>query len=384
MVTDSMCSMDSLSLTTLTVIVLSLLVTLGVGVGLGLVIGTARGRWQAHESRHGGAEVEQRAADHAIVREGLERLHDQMRDLEHTRISWQSQLHEQVEQMRHSTESLRRETSSLSSALRKPAVRGRWGELHLRRAVEVAGLVDRCDFVEQTRLEDGAQRPDLVVHLAGGRQIVIDAKVALDAYLDATAVESSDRSAEDFEAAVQAHLRRHARQLRTHIDHLGAKAYWRALPETPEFVVLFVPAESFLSAALEVDASLIEYAAERQIVLASPTTLIALLRTVAHGWSHLALSEQAHEIQRLGRDLHRRLGTLTAHFDKAGRSLNQAVEHYNRAMGSLESRVLVSARRFDDLGLEEGELPTPRTVELRAVDRRGSPDSPPEDLTVPM
>ncbi len=253
-------------------------------------------------------------------------------------------------------------------------MRGRWGELHLRRAVELAGMVDRCDFSEQVRLDDGAQRPDLVVHLAGGRAVVVDAKVPLDAYLDATST--------DDETAQGEHLARHARQLRTHIDLLGSKAYWRTLSETPEFVVLFVPAESFLSAALEADGSLIEHAAGRQVVLATPTTLIALLRTVAHGWSHAALSDRAAEIHRLGRELHTRLRTLGGHLDQVGRSLNLAVGHFNSAVGSLESRVLVQARRFSDLGVTDDELPTPRAVELVAVDRRADREEEPPTLSV--
>jgi len=310
--------------------------------------------------------------DQAEVMQGLDRLSDQMRDLDRHRAAWQGEFHQQVTD-------LARETRSLSTALRKPQVRGRWGELHLRRAVELAGLVDRCDFSEQVRLDDGAQRPDLVVHLVGRRQVVVDAKVPLDAYLDAT---STDDDAERREA-----LGRHARQLRQHIDGLSSKAYWRALAESPEFVVLFVPAESFLAAALEIDPGLIEHAAGRQVVLATPTTLIALLRTVAQGWSHEALADQAREIHRLGRDLHQRLGQLSTHFDRVGRSLNTAVGHFNQAVGSYESRVLVSARRFSELSVVDGDLDSPRQVEstsrssgsdeprspeLRAVDRRAA------------
>ncbi len=350
------------------------LAVLAVGVALGAAVGYAAGALRPRpdspaEDRLTRA-LDQRVADEAVVRESLERLHDQMRDLEHTRVAWQSQLHEQVSDMRHSTETLRRETQTLSTALRRPQVRGRWGELHLRRAVELAGLVDRCDFHEQVQLDDGALRPDLVVHLSGGRHVVLDAKVPLDAYLDATGT--------DDEEARTHHLARHARQVRTHIDALGSKAYWRSLSETPEFVVLFVPAESFLSAALESDPDLIEHAASRQVVLATPTTLIALLRTVAHGWSHEALSTQAAEIHRLGRDLHHRLDTFSSRLDQVGRSLNAAVGHFNAAVGSLESRVLVGARRFSDLGVTDDALASPRAVELRAVDRRGDTD---EDAT---
>ena len=324
-----------------------------VGLGalvLGLALGVALG-WTWARSR---PSVAAGMVDQAEVMQGLDRLSDQMIDLGRQRAAWQGEFHRHVAD-------LQRETRSLATALRKPQVRGRWGELHLRRAVELAGMVDRCDFDEQVRFGDGAQRPDLVVHLVGGRQVVVDAKVPLDAYLDAT-------GAGDPEAR-EAALTRHARQLRHHVDGLAAKAYWRSLPETPEFVVLFVPAESCLAAALEADRSLIEYAAERRVVLASPTTLIALLRTVAHGWRHEALADQAREIHRLGRDLHDRLGTLSGHLDQVGRSLNAAVGHYNSAVGSLESRVLVSARRFRELSVTDDELAPPRQVEagVRAV-----------------
>jgi DNA recombination protein RmuC len=288
--------------------------------------------------------------------------------------------------MRHTTDTLRRETQSLSTALRRPQVRGRWGELHLRRTVELAGMVAHCDFTEQHQLAGGALRPDLVVHLAGGRQVVVDAKVPLDAFLDATAADEPDER--------DHHLARHATQLRAHVDTLGAKAYWRALPQAPEFVVLFVPAESFLSAALEADPALLEHAAARHVVLATPSTLIALLRTVAHGWSHERLASAAEEVQRLGRELHERLATMGGHVDRLGRSLDAAVTAYNQAVGSLEGRVLVSARRFRDLGVTDDELAGPRQVEsvaraigaaelagewraLEEVQRPGGPD--PED-----
>lgn len=355
---------------------LALLTCLAVGVALGGVVGVLWARGRTPEDQRAVQALDQRAADQAVVREGLERLQDQMRDLEHGRATWQGQFNQQVSDIRHSTDTLRRETQSLSTALRKPQVRGRWGEMHLRRAVELAGLVDRCDFAEQVRLDDGALRPDLVVQLVGGRRVVVDAKVPLDAYLDATSTDDDDERA--------AHLLRHVRQLRTHIELLSSKQYWRSLPETPEFVVLFVPAESFLVAALETDHDLIEYAATRQVVLATPTTLIALLRTVAHGWSHEALADQAREIHRLGRELHSRLANLGGHLDQVGRSLNRAVSHYNQAMGSLESRVLVAARRFNDLSVTDDELPSPRqvesttrssgAVELRSVDRRAVPE----------
>jgi len=340
--------------------IFALFLALVVGLALGALIGVfwIRSRPAVLEG----------ALDQAELMQGLDRLSDQMHHLDRARAQWQGQFHAQVDQ-------LQRETRSLSTALRRPQVRGRWGELHLRRAVELAGLVDRCDFTEQVRLEDGALRPDLVVHLAGGRQIVVDAKVPLDAHLDATSTED--------EAERHHHLNRHAHQLRTHVDLLASKAYWRALPESPEFVVLFVPAESFLAAALETDTSLIEYAGARQVVLATPTTLIALLRTVAHGWTHETLAEEAREVHRLGRELHQRLATFGGHLDALGRSLNASVTRYNQAVGSLENRVLVTARRFNELGVTGDELATPRPVALSAV-RRAADQSADEDPTVAL
>jgi DNA recombination protein RmuC len=345
-------------------LLLILLVGLAFGMALGGLLGVL---WSRSRTPYVAGLVDQ-----AEVMQGLDRLSDQMHHLDRARASWQGQFDAQVDL-------LQRETRSLSTALRKPQVRGRWGELHLRRAVELAGLVDRCDFAEQVRLDDGARRPDLVVNLVGGRQVVVDAKVPLDAYLDATSTDDEDEAAH--------HLRRHVGQLRSHIDALGSKQYWRSITESPEFVVLFVPAESFLAAALEVDGSLIEYAAVKRVVLATPTTLIALLRTVAHGWSHEALADQAREIHSLGRELHERLASMNGHLDQLGRSLNAAVGHYNQTVGSLESRVLVTARRF-------GDLPAPRQVDaasrsispvdLRIVERRAADGDDGADHTVAL
>lgn len=297
-----------------------------------------------------------RGEDQAVLRDGLDRLHDRLGDVEQQRASWQGQLHQQVEDVRHSTDLLRRETGALSTALRKPHVRGQWGELHLRRAVELAGMVEHCDFKEQvSSVQDGATlRPDLVVHLAGGRSVVVDAKVPLDAQLDAMATDDPEEAA--------AHLRRHVRQVRTHVDTLSGKAYWRTLPGAPEFVVMFVPAESFLASALDTDPSLLSWAATRDVVIATPTTLIALLRTVAHGWTTETLAERTREIHELGRELHSRLGVMGAHLDRIGRSLKGAVEAYNGAVGSIESRVLVTARQFEDIGVAREPLPRVQPV----------------------
>ena len=268
--------------------------------------------------------------------------------------------------MRHTTDTLRRETQSLSTALRKPQVRGRWGEMHLRRAVELAGLVDRCDFTEQAQLDGGALRPDLVVRLAGDKCVVVDAKVPLDAFLDATGTDDDDVRAD--------HLERHARQLRTHVDAALREALLaRAARSPPSSWCCSCPARRSCRRRCEADRGLLEHAAPRRVILATPTTLIALLRTVAHGWSHEALADQAREIHRLGRELHERLARMSSHLDQVGRSLNATVGHYNQAVGSLESRVLVSARKFAEMGVTDDELPAPRQVEStsRSV---GTPD----------
>ena len=291
----------------------------------------------------------------APVRESLDRFDARLRELEASRVEWHAQLREQVESVRVSGESLRRETASLATALRKPAVRGRWGEMHLQRAVELAGLVDRCDFTQQAtvRTPDGSQRPDMVISLAGGKQVVVDAKVPLDAFLDATQSEGGDSLAA---------LARHARQLRQHTDSLAGKAYWRQFPSAPEFVVLFVPGEAFLSAALEADPTLLEYAAARRVVLATPTTLIALLRTVAYAWTQESLTAGAREVHTLARDLYERLGTVGDHLDRLGRSLTGAVGAYNKAIASLETRVLVTARRLHELDVGHEPLEQPQPV----------------------
>lgn len=338
------------------------LVALVVGLVLGLLAGMLlRGARRGPD----GAGETRALIDGAAIRSGLEALAGQVHQLQTDRASWQAQLAQQVDDVRHSTDLLRRETTSLATALRRPQVRGRWGELHLRRAVELAGMVAHCDFEEQvtvrgaTGAEDVTLRPDLVVRLAGGKQVVVDAKVPLDAFLDLVEADHDDD-------ARASHLQRHARQFRQHVETLAAKAYWRSLPATPEFVVLFVPGEAFLSAALEADSALIEHAAARKVVLATPTTLIALLRTVAHAWTQEALADKARDIHRLGEELHARLAVMNGHLDKLGRSLDTAVGSYNQAVGSWESRVLVSARRFGDLDVGHDELERPRVVERGA------------------
>ena len=282
----------------------------------------------------------------------------QLRGLEVERARAQAELREQVSGVRRTSEQLGRETASLVDALRKPQARGVWGEVQLRRCVEHAGMLERCDFSEQETLRaaDGTSlRPDLVVRLAGGRSVVVDAKVTLAAYLEAAAT--------DDEATARDRMAAHARHLRAHVDRLADKAYWSALGDSPEFVVLFVPGEAFLAPALEHDPALLEHAYARRVHIATPTTLVSLLRTVAHGWQQHALTENARSVVACGQELYARLGTFGAHVDKLGRSLGTAVTDFNRTVGSLERTVLPSARRMSDLGLT-GELPdAPRSVD---------------------
>ncbi len=294
------------------------------------------------------------------VRDSLSRLEGRLGELERARIGAYSELREQVRALGEAQGQLRSEAANLVKALRAPQVRGRWGELQLRRVVELAGMQDRCDFVEQPVLQraDGRSRPDLVVKLPGGRQVVVDAKAPLAAYLDALEAGSED--------VRRARLADHARQIREHVFALSRKAYWEGLDPAPEFVILFLPGESFFSAALEADPGLIEAGASRDVVLATPTTLIALLRAVAYGWRQEAVAENAREVSALGRELHDRLGTLSGHVSRLGKQLGGAVEAYNRAVGALESRVLVSARRFSTLGASrpETEIPVVEALEI--------------------
>ena len=303
----------------------------------------------------------QRQAVEALVmplREQLHLVQTQLRGLELERARAQADLREQVAGVRRTSELLGRETASLVDALRRPQARGRWGEVQLRRCVEYAGMVDRCDFSEQESLigaDGGVLRPDLVVRLAGGRSIAVDAKVTLAAYLEA--VECDD------EAEAATRMAAHARHLRAHVDRLADKAYWSALPDSPEFVVLFVPGEAFLAPALQHDPALLEHAYSRHVHLATPTTLVSLLRTAAHAWQTEQLTENARAVVTAGRDLYGRLGTLGSHIDKLGRSLGSAVADFNRTVGSLERSLLPAARRMSELGLAEEPPAAPSVLE---------------------
>jgi DNA recombination protein RmuC len=285
----------------------------------------------------------------------LQRVEGQLRSVEKERESAYAGLREQVSAMRSSSDQLRGETKQLVNALRAPQVRGRWGELQLERIVQLAGMVEHCDFSTQVTAqgEDGGLRPDMVVRLAGGKQVVVDAKVPFAAYLEASS--DPDVHAERLGA--------HARQLRQHVDALSSKNYWAAFQPSPEFVVLFVPGDPFLEAALQADPALLEHAFSNNVVIATPTTLIALLRTVAYSWRQEALARNAAQVHQLGKELHSRLATMGTHVAKLGRSLDAAVSSYNQTVSSLEARVLVSARKLTDLEVADGELPTPGQVE---------------------
>jgi DNA recombination protein RmuC len=299
----------------------------------------------------------------APLKDSLEKVQSQLQNVERDRASSYAALREQVGSMHATSEQLRLETASLVTALRAPQVRGRWGELQLERTLEAAGLAEHVDYVTQptSSTDEGRLRPDVVIKLVGGKNVVVDSKVAFSAYLEAS--EAKD------EAERARRLKAHARHMREHIDALGAKAYWERFSPTPEFVVCFVPADAFLDAALREEPTLLERAHERNVVVATPSTLIALLRTVAYTWRQEALAENAAEVHRLGREIFQRLATMGGHIDKLGRSLNTAVGDYNRTVSSLESRVLVSARRMSELHVVAAgeQIPAPAQITATTV-----------------
>jgi DNA recombination protein RmuC len=324
----------------------------------------AEARLASAEAR-GGADLDKRqqAIESMVtpLRDTLGKVEAQLQEVERGRAGAYASLLEQVSTMRQTSEQLRTETAQLVTALRAPQVRGRWGELQLRRVVEAAGMLEHCDFTEQatSTSEDGVVlRPDLVVHLAGGKNVVVDSKVAFSGFLEAS--EARD------EATRVARLKAHARHLRTHVDQLAAKAYWERFTPAPEFVVCFVPADVFLDAALQQEPGLLEHAFERNVVLATPSTLVALLRTVGYAWRQEALARNALAVHELAREFYTRLATMGAHVDAVGTALNSAVNKYNKAVSSLESRVLVSARKLRELKVTDADLPAPRQVESAA------------------
>jgi DNA recombination protein RmuC len=293
------------------------------------------------------------------LHESLQRYDEQMRLLEQSRQSAYGGLDQHLKSLAESHQRLQQETGNLVKALRAPTVRGQWGEITLKRVAELAGMVDHCDFVEQQSVtgDEGRVRPDMVVRLPGGRQIIVDAKTVLAAYLDAHEAQDDAQRAEA--------LRRHAEQVRSRMDELSLKAYWTQFDHAPEFVVLFLPGEQFLGAALDQDPRLIEEGFARGVVLATPATLIALLRAVAYGWRQEQLNAHAEEAGKLGKDLYERMAVLAEHLNDVGQALGKSVSAYNHAVGSLETRILPAARRFKELGVSiDKDIPVLEPAEL--------------------
>jgi len=330
---------------------------------------TALGEYQ--KSASGDLEARQKAIGNLVapVEEQLKRVDEKLRTIEKEREGAYRALRQQVETMASTQEGLKAETANLVHALRAPSVRGRWGEVHLRRVVELAGLTEHCDFEEQVSVqaEEGRQRPDLVVHLPGGKQLIVDAKVPLKAYLEAQ--EEAD------EGAREAKLAEYARQVREHVVRLGAKKYWDQFQDAPDFVVMYVPGEAFFSAALRADPELHEFGFSRNVLLTSPANLIGILKSVYYGWQQEKVREGAQKIRDLGMELYDRLRVMGEHLDDVGKNLGRAVDAFNNAAGSFEHRVLVSARRFRDLGAAGSkDLP-----ELEPVERSVRELPPPDD-----
>ncbi|MFG3439066.1 DNA recombination protein RmuC [Nonomuraea sp. NPDC047897] len=303
----------------------------------------------------GDLDQRRQAVEHLVepLKEALTRVETQLRDTEAGQRAARAELAQQMEFVRQSSQELRSQTTALVRALQRPEARGRWGELQLRRVAEIAGMQRHCDFEEQ--VSEGSMRPDMVVRLAGGKNIVVDSKVSLAAYLEAA--EAAD------ESLASVRLDAHARHVREHIDRLAAKSYWQGFNPSPEFVVLFIPGEAFLAPALERDPGLLEYALTRRVHIATPTTLVTMLRTAHYAWQQAALSENARAVFELGKELYDRLSSLGRNVETLGKSLTRAVEAYNKTVGSLESRVLVSARKMHDLGVVDAELDSPAMLD---------------------
>jgi DNA recombination protein RmuC len=325
---------------------------------------------EIHEGARHELEARHKAVQDLVapIRESLQKVDIKLLTVEKERREHYGQLTEQLRSVATAHEKLHSQTANLVQALRSPNVRGRWGEIQLRRVVEMAGMLEHCDFEEQkTAAGESRSRPDLVVRLPGGKSVIVDAKAPLEAYLAAM-----ETGQEEDRARL---LAEHARQVRDHMTRLGSKAYQDDFQDTPEFVVMFLPGETFFSAAMEQDPGLIEFGVERRVIPASPTTLIALLRAVAYGWQQEQVAKNARDISELGRELHGRIARLASHFARLGSGLDRAVQAYNEAMGSLESRVLVQARRFQELGAARGsdEIAEPSSVD-HAVRKLQAPE----------
>ena len=320
---------------------------------------------QFHIKAEGELEKREKAVENLVkpIREALDKTESQVRKMENERQQAHGALTKHLETMAESHRLLQSETRNLVQALRRPEVRGQWGELTLKRLAELAGMVEHCDFVEQQSMQtgQGTQRPDMVIRMPDRREIVVDAKTPLDAYL--SAVESPD------DTTRTEHLTRHARNVRARVRELSSKAYWENLRYSPEFVVLFIPGDQFLSAALETDHSLIEDALTQNVILATPTSLVALLRAVAYGWRQEVLAENADIIREIGQEMFTRLTTFAEHLAKLGRSLDSSVASYNKAVASYDSRVLPGARKFTELGISTKKQP-PKVEQVEHMARR--------------
>ncbi len=326
-----------------------------------------------HTRASGTLEQREKAVEGMVkpIREALEKTDQQIRRMEKERQTAFGSLTQHLQFMAQAQEQLQGETRNLVKALRRPEVRGQWGEMTLKRLAELAGMVEHCDFDQQQSIDtdEGKQRPDMVVRMPGSREIIVDAKAPMDGYL--AAVEAQDDSTRLLE------LQRHARNVRDRVRELSGKSYWQQFPQSPDFVVLFIPGDQFLSSALEVDAKLLEDAMTDKVVLATPSSLVALLRAVAYGWRQEALAENAEHIRAVGQDLYERLSTFAEHLDKIGSHLSRSVDSYNKAVGSFDSRVLPGARKFTEMGIQgKKDLPEPGPVERLPRPVQGNPDKP--------
>lgn len=324
---------------------------------------------QFHTKAQGDLSQKEQAIENLLkpIKEALNKTEQQIRAMEHERKEAYGSLTKHLETMAQTQQALQGETRNLVKALSRPEVRGQWGEMTLKRLAELAGMVEHCDFFEQehTNTEEGAMRPDMIVRMPGDREIVVDVKTPLDAYL--SAVEATD------DTERETHLIRHTKNVRKRVQELASKGYWNQFAHSPDFVVLFIPGDQFLSTALDHDRNLLEDAMQQKVILATPTSLVALLRAVAYGWRQESLASNAEQIRQVGEELYGRLGTFADHLGKMGKSLNSSVQHFNKAVSSFDSRVIPSVRKFSEMGisakkevegLEQIELAT-RDVEAR-------------------